>query len=118
MPAASERVSTVHGRIPGTALDRRVRVTGGMLTSLQKVLARTEANLAETIRVREKEIAGLRTRIALVRAEHEEARAEKREKEPGQFIVSGLRTRGGVPPGVTPEEWVELRKSGKYVEYL
>jgi len=119
MPVSGERINTVHGQIPGTPLDRRVRVTGGTLTSLKKTLAMQKANLAEHTKVREREISELRRQLVVAEKEYKAALAEKKEKEPGTKTVPGLTQRRGRPAGVaTQEEWVELRKSGKYLEYL
>ena len=117
MPRGGDRIKTVHGQIPGTPLDRRVRVTGGTLTSLKKQLSRAKDALKRTVEAREADISILRGLIVEAEKAYNEALAEKREKEPGTFTVPGLIERRGAPPGVTPEEWVELRKSGKHLEY-
>ncbi len=118
MPAGGERLQTVHGRIPGTALDRRVRVAGGTLTSLRSSLDKVKRNLEETVRLREAEIAVLEERMATAEAEYKAALAEKREKEPGTFTVPGLLRRSGPPPGLSQEEWIKKRQSGEHLEYL
>jgi hypothetical protein len=94
-------------------------VTGGQLTSLKKALTKVKANLAEHIRIREEEISDLRKQIVEMEKQYRDALAEKNEKEPDTYTVPGLLHTRGKPAGIeTEEEWHELRKAGKHLEYL
>ena len=102
----------------GTALDHSIRAAVNDVKTLEHALAAAEASYAAAVRA----VESARNRFVPAIAEAKkkvDALAELKKKEsPGQpKTIPGL-TKGGVPRGLTLEEWHELRRQGKHLEYL
>jgi hypothetical protein len=111
-----ERVGFRVVRHGGTDLDARVRVATNNLRNVQSALERAEKGLANAVAHGEAEVARLRAELAERQALADALMEEKLANEPGTS-VPGLK-RPNTPPGLTPEEWLELRLKNEHLPYL
>jgi predicted RNase H-like nuclease (RuvC/YqgF family) len=114
----AERLGSGAVRYGGTELDHEIRAAYNSVRGAKKALEKTKKRRITLIEGIDLEIAQLETRLEISSKNLNELLEKKKVEEPDTETPGVSRRKKIPPPGMSIEDWHELRKAGKHLEYL